>query len=105
MSNEEIIRLLKREMTAIAPEAKAFLYGSRARGDNTPFSDVDILILLPDSYEGHEFAKRVDEVSSKLYNISLEHNIDISPLITVEKIFNQRETPFTLNVKKEGIPL
>lgn len=52
MTNEEIIRLLKREVPAIAPEAKAFLYGSRSRGDYRPNSDVDILILLPDSYEG-----------------------------------------------------
>lgn len=92
-------------MPVIAPEAKAFLYGSRARGDYSPGSDVDLLILLPDSYEGTEYAKRHLEISASLYYLSLENDIDISPLITVEKVFNRRVTPFTINVKNEGIPL
>lgn len=105
MSNKEIIELLRKEMPVIAPEAKVFLYGSRARGDNKPNSDVDLLVLLPDSYKGRAYAIRVGEISSSLYKISLENDIDISPLITIERIFYQRETPFTLNVKKEGILL
>ena len=105
MSNEEIISLLKKEMPGIAPEAKAFLYGSRARGDFSPGSDVDVLILLPNSYEGTEYVKRYREISASLYKLSLENDIDISPLITVEKIFHRRVTPFTINVKNEGIPL
>lgn len=105
MTNEEIISLLKKAMGEIAPEAKAYLYGSRARGDNRPDSDIDVLILLPDYYEGAEYVKRDTEISSGLYYISLENDIDISPLITVEKVFYKRVTPFMINVMNEGIEL
>ena len=105
MKNEEIISLLKSEMKNFAPEAKFFLFGSRARGDNRINSDVDLLVLLPDYYEGKEFVERQSEISFKLYQLSLKNDIDISPIITVEKIFNLRETPFTLNIKNEGIML
>ena len=105
MGNNEIISLLKKAIPEIVPEGKAFLYGSRARGDFRPDSDIDILILLPDTYEGKEFVLRQSEISAELYLLSLNNDIDISPVITVEKIFKQRETPFTLNIKREGIRL
>lgn len=105
MSNQEIISLLRARLLEFAPEAKAILYGSRARGDNRPDSDVDLLILLPNYYEGIEFVKREEEISRFLYDISLNNDIDISPIITVEKVFYQRITPFTLNVKTQGIRL
>lgn len=105
MSNDEILKLLKKSIPEIAPEACVYLFGSRARGDYRPDSDVDLLILLPDSYEGMDFVKRNEEISSALYYLSLEYEIDISPIITVNKIYYKRETPFTLNVKKEGIKI
>ncbi|MDE5975206.1 MAG: nucleotidyltransferase domain-containing protein, partial [Muribaculaceae bacterium] len=87
----------------IAPEAETFLYGSQARGDARPDSDIDLLILLPDSYEGKEFVSRKFLISDSLYDLSLDLNIDISPLITAKSAFYSRKTPFTINIKNEGI--
>lgn len=81
------------------------MYGSQARGDAGPESDIDILILLPDSYEGKDFVKRKLDISSKLYDLSLALRIDISPLILVPKIFFARKTPFTANVLNDRIRL
>ena len=92
-------------MKAFAPEAEFIIFGSRARGDNRNDSDVDLLVLLPDSLDGTDFVKRQSEISEKLYDISLNNLIDIIPIITVKKIFYQRITPFTINVKNEGIIL
>lgn len=105
MKNSDIIKLLRNELKTIAPEAKRILYGSRARGDYRVDSDVDVLILLPDYYEGQEYVKRQSEISEQLYYLSLDNDIDISPLITVEKVYYERKTPFTINIANEGIPL
>lgn len=98
---DEIRDCLKR----FAPEAKAILYGSQARGDANENSDVDLLILLPDSCTGKNFVKRQLDISGRLYDLSLSLGIDISPLILVPKVFYARKTPFTINVLNEGIEL
>ncbi|MDE7388126.1 MAG: nucleotidyltransferase domain-containing protein [Muribaculaceae bacterium] len=100
-----ILTKIKDCLTAIAPEATTYLYGSQARGDARPDSDIDILILLPNSYEGKEFVRKKLDISGKLYDLSLNLGINISPLILVPKIFFARTTPFTSNVIREGIQL
>lgn len=89
----------------VAPEAKTILYGSQARGTARPDSDIDLLILLPDSYTGMNFVKKKQEISGRLYDLSLELEVEISPLILVPSVFYARKTPFTINVMNEGIEL
>lgn len=92
-------------MARIAPDAKVILYGSQARGDARPDSDIDLLILLPDSYKGNEYVRKRFFISDILFDFSLDLGVEISPLITVNKVFYSRKTPFTINVTKEGIEL
>lgn len=105
MNVKEIIERIRSVLNHIAPDAKAILYGSQARGNARPDSDFDLLILLPDAYNGKEFIDKKLFISSQLYDLSLSLGIDISPLILVPKVFYQRKTPFTENVLKEGIAL
>lgn len=105
MRRPKIISEISRAIKDFAPEAKSILYGSEARGDAREGSDIDLLILLPDSYEGEKFFDRQMAISSMLYSISLKFNVDISPLILMPKIFHQRKTPFTVNIANEGIEL
>lgn len=87
------------------PEAQTILYGSQARNSARPDSDVDVMILLPDNYKEEEFVARRDEIVDKLYDIEIESEVRISPLVLIKSIFESRRTPFTMNVLNEGILL
>ncbi len=101
--SSNILKQISECLKGIAPEAEAYLYGSHARGTAREDSDVDLLILIPDIYQGQQFAKKKLDISGRLYDLSLMLGIDISPLILVPKVFFARKTPFTSNVLKDAI--
>lgn len=79
---------------------KVILYGSTARGDNRPDSDMDVLILVKDK-RGIDRDKIYDFV----IDTELEHGIDISVNIYESDQFDQLvllKAPFASNVVKEG---
>ena len=56
----------------IAPEAEIILFRSKARGDDTVFSHVDLLILV-------DKKERKEEILDVCFQFELEHDILISP--------------------------
>lgn len=82
---------------------KVILYGSYARGDFSPNSDVDIMILVKRKPEEiHLIENQVYDIA---FDIELETGIDISPLIKSEAQFNYwvDVLPFYKNVQNEGV--
>lgn len=78
------------------------LYGSHARGDATPGSDVDVLVVLQGTVErGREITRLVDAT----YDVLLGRGVHVSALPMSETEFLTRATPLLLNVRREGIPL
>ena len=83
---------------------KVILYGSKARGDSTEDSDIDIMVVLKnfDKWE-NEFNKIFDIV----YEVETKYDYEvlISFIIKSQIEFNISNMPLMLNVKDEGINL
>jgi len=79
-----------------------FLYGSQARGEAVPGSDIDVLLVLESYNNLWEIIQRNSEL---VQEICLKYGIVIS-LIPIKALkYNTLKTPLIMNVKKEGIPL
>ena len=96
--------MIKESVSASAPNATIILYGSRARGDFSEDSDLDILILLDKAQLTREDEKKV---KYPLYDIEFETGKIISPLVLTKSDWESKHriTPFYDNIFREGIIL
>lgn len=104
MKRPEIVRQIKQAIYQTDPTATAILYGSEARGDARPDSDIDVLVLLEgDKRDLH----RESEMSGALYEVELSSGVLISPMIMLRSQWENRpfKTPFYINVMNEGVTL
>ena len=104
MNRKDIIYQIKKRVKKVSPGTKIILYGSEARGESEPDSDIDVLILV--DKESLSF-KDKSEITEPIYDLELETGVPISPLIYTQKQWNNRpfKTPFYVNVMNEGILL
>ena len=104
MSNDVILKSITSAIHKQDPTAQAFLFGSRARGDNKPDSDWDIIILVKNQSVTNEIEDRFRDV---LYNIELESGQIISTFIYPKSFWDNflKYSPLYKAVKKEGIKL
>ena len=81
------------------------LYGSYARGDFKPDSDIDIMILV--DLTDMELEKYRKQLSWITYDFNEEHDTDIKPIAKSEAHFKKWLSvyPFYANVQKEGVKI
>ena len=81
------------------------LYGSYARGDCRPDSDIDIMILV--DLADMEIEKYSRKLSWSTYDFNEEHDTDIKPIAKSDTHFKKwlGIYPFYTNVQKEGVKL
>jgi len=81
------------------PGSKVWLYGSRARGDNGPNSDWDLLVLLDrDKISDDDF----DKYAFSFIMYGSLHDADVNPQIYTYKDWEKhRITPYYQNVQQD----
>jgi predicted nucleotidyltransferase len=104
MDRKYILQYIKKSVRKVSPGAKIILYGSEARGESRPDSDIDVLILA--DTEDLTYNDRT-AITDSIYDIELKTGIIISPLVYTQKQWANRpfKTPFYINIMNEGISL
>lgn len=80
-----------------------YLFGSKARGDYSASSDIDIAVIV----RGLTWQLK-KAVFDKAADIELEHDVYLSTLVLSEEQFEllkQRERRIALDIEREGTPL
>ena len=101
MSRKDIVNQISQAIRRVDPTATAILYGSEARGDARPDSDIDVLILL----DGDKMSlKREMEMTGPLNEIEWQTGVLVSPTVMLRKQWENMpfKTPFYINVMNEG---
>ena len=81
---------------------KMILYGSRAREDAEPDSDIDVLVVLRGLVQPGEEIARTGQIVADL---CLANNVVIGSVFMDEDRFLHRQGPFLRNVRREGVML
>lgn len=76
------------------------LFGSQARGDADPDSDIDLMVVLHGPLRGDSEREQADRLKA---DVCLEHEIAISALYMSEESFRTELSPLMLNVRREGV--
>lgn len=81
------------------------LYGSYARGDFRPDSDIDIMILV--DLTDLEIKDFRHQLSGATYDFNEKYDLDIKPIAKSDAHFKKwlDVYPFYMNVQKEGVEL
>ena len=102
---KKVVQIFASEATRIYGNIldAVILYGSCARGDFEPDSDIDILILLnvsPDKI--CEERKKIRSLSDRL---DLEYDVVLAPVVQSTQVYEKylSASVYYQNVKKEGV--
>ncbi len=76
-----------------------YLFGSFARDEATPESDVDILIVLD---EVADYGREIERTGHLISDLSLDHDVSISRLFVSSAAWQHRDSPFLANVREQA---
>ena len=93
-----IARKVKRRLSEITNVKKLVVYGSRARGKATKYSDLDLYIEL-NANINPALRRRIREIA---WEVSLNSGIVISTLVASDRLNGQ---PILKAIQTEGIPI
>jgi predicted nucleotidyltransferase len=103
MHQEDILLAInfKQRLEAITEVKQMIVFGSRARGDSSPGSDLDVFIELPGL--SHELRDKIFNIA---WELSFENEIVISTLLATSKMLVNSPlaaNPILRTIQAEGV--
>ena len=83
--------------------AEIRLFASKARGNASPESDIDVLVVVQPETERVRLETAVSDVA---FDVSLDHAVHISPCVLTTRVVDEstwRDTPFLQTLEREGL--
>ena len=99
-----ILRSLRRQLVRCLGDQleSVILYGSQARGKARSDSDIDVLVVV---WDDSDYGDLIRRTSAAVAALSLQYDLVISRAFVSRERFEREQTPFLLNVRREGIPV
>lgn len=99
---QDLLAELRRRFEALyGPRlVRLVLFGSQARGEADPGSDIDVLVVLEGPVRPGSEIARTGETTA---GMSLENNVVISCTFISADRFEREESPLMINVRREGV--
>ncbi|HHY95425.1 MAG TPA: hypothetical protein GX513_10520 [Firmicutes bacterium] len=79
-----------------------YLFGSRARGDADPDSDVDVLVVLD---QVTSYGTEIDRTGQLVAALSLKYGVSVSRVFTSEQDWAEGRGAFLRRLRREAIPV
>jgi predicted nucleotidyltransferase len=101
--DQETAQDLKRKLLGITPLLNFVVYGSRARGDFSPDSDMDVYLEVPEITP--ELRRNISELA---WEVGFENGIVITTFVVTELDLAEGPTganPLVKAVEEDGIPV
>ncbi|MGV8139803.1 MAG: nucleotidyltransferase domain-containing protein [Mangrovibacterium sp.] len=102
MHRNSVIIRIREKLNAMPEGISAILYGSEARGEAHPDSDVDILLIVN---RDNITEKERQDIINPLFDIEYETGVIINPVVVLKNQWGRIITPFYENVMREGLVL
>lgn len=99
-----ILAALRRELDQALGDqlVQAVLFGSRARGDARPDSDIDVLIVVREPLDHADLMRRTSEPVAR---VSLANDVVITRVFVGQSRYADGQSAFLRNVRREGVPV
>ena len=76
------------------------LFGSQARGDAEPGSDIDVLVVLRGAVSPCD---EIERTLNDVAELSLENDAVVSCVFVSDEEFRREQSPLLLNIRREGV--
>lgn len=98
----QILRVLRTELSRVLGDQleAIYLFGSQVRGEARSDSDIDVLVIVRGEFEYGNLIQRTSAIVSSL---SLKYDVVISRAFVSKERFEREQSPFLLNVRREGV--
>jgi predicted nucleotidyltransferase len=99
--DRRLLLLFSERVRALEPHARIWAFGSRARGDHDPDSDLDVCVVVPEPTEHLR-----EQVSLHAWDVGFENDALITAVVFREADFEDgvmSVSSLVANIRREGV--